>query len=88
MHDGFEDIPGHIEEGMFDLCITNPPFGSFETDSDTLRRFDLAVGRQSVDRVVLAIERCIKLAKPGGYIAIVVIDGILNNRSESTFATT
>jgi len=82
MHDGFEDIPGCIEEGMFDLCITNPPFGSFETDSDTLRRFDLAIGRQSVDRVVLAIERCIKLAKPGGYIAIVVIDGILNNRSE------
>lgn len=83
MHDGFEDVPGRVKEGMFDLCITNPPFGSFETNSATLRRFDLAVGRQSVDRVVLAIERCIKLVKPGsGKIAIVVIDGVLNNRSE------
>ena len=82
MHDGFEDIPGRIEEETFDLCITNPPFGSYETDSETLRRFELATGRQSVDRVILAIERCIRLTKPGGHIAIVVIDGVLNNRSE------
>ena len=81
MHDGFDDIPDHIEEGMFDLCITNPPFGSDETDSNTLSRFELGSGRQSVDRVVLAVERCIRLAKPGGHIAIIVIDGTLNNRS-------
>lgn len=81
MHDGFHDVPGHIEEGMFDLCITNPPFGSYETDSETLSRFELGTGRQSLDRVVLAVERCIRLTKPGGQIAIVVIDGILNNRS-------
>ena len=36
------------------------------------------------DRVVLAIERAIRLVKPGGKVAIIVIDGILNNdRSQS-----
>lgn len=81
MHDGFADVPEKIEEDMFDLCITNPPFGSDETDPDTLGRFELGSGRQSVDRVVLALERCIRLTKPDGLIAIVVIDGILNNPS-------
>ena len=81
MHDGFSDVPGHIEQGAFDLCITNPPFGSYETNAETLSRFELGMGRHSLDRVILAIERCIRLTKPGGQIAIVVIDGILNNRS-------
>lgn len=80
-HDGFRDVPGAIEENTFDLCLTNPPFGSNETDPENLARFELGNGHQSVDRVVLAIERCIKLTKPGGTIAIIVIDGLLNNRT-------
>ena len=81
MHDGFADVSGRIEEDKFDLCITNPPFGSDETDPKTLGRFELGSGRLSVDRVVLALERCIRLTKPAGLVAIVVIDGILNNPS-------
>ena len=77
--DGFRDVPGQIEEDRFDLCLTNPPFGSNETHAETLASFELGKGHQSVDRVVLAVERSIKLAKPGGKIAIVVIDGLLNN---------
>ena len=80
-HDGFLNIDGVIEESMFDLCLTNPPFGSNETDPETLGRFALGVGRNSVDRVVLALERSLKLVKPGGLVAIIVIDGILNNPS-------
>lgn len=80
-HDGFLDISGRVEEGAFDLCLTNPPFGSIETDPETLNRFELGSGRNSSDRVILALERCLRLVKPGGRVAIVVIDGVLNNRS-------
>ena len=39
MQDGFKDVPGRIEPAMFDLCLTNPPFGSLETDSTILKAF-------------------------------------------------
>ena len=81
MHDGLIDVNDKIGEGQFDLCITNPPFGSFETDADILNRFELGTGRKSQDRVILALERSLNLVRPGGIVAIVVIDGILNNRS-------
>lgn len=78
-HHGLQDIPGKIAEGEFDLCITNPPFGSFENDPKILRHYDVSSGRKSQDRVILAIERGLRLVKPGGMVSIVVIDGILNN---------
>ena len=80
-HDGLTDIPGRIEEGQFAICITNPPFGSTETDKATLKRYELGAGRNSQARVILALERAIKLVKPNGWIAIIVIDGVLNNIS-------
>jgi len=81
MHDGMTDVPDKIKEGEFEICLTNPPFGSYETDPAVLKRFELGSGRNSQDRVILAVERCIRLVKPGGQISIVVIDGILNNSS-------
>ena len=81
MHDGFIDVPDKIEEQQFDLCLTNPPFGSFENNPEVLNRYELGQGRKSQDRVILALERCIRLVKPEGLIGIVVIDGVLNNKS-------
>jgi len=81
MHDGLTDVPDVIVENSFDLCLTNPPFGSFETDPKVLKRYELGAGRNTQDRVILAVERSIKLTKPGKRIAIIVIDGILNNVS-------
>ena len=82
LHHGLTDVEGVIEEGTFDICLTNPPFGSFENDPEILRAYELTLSRNSQDRVVLAIERAIRLVKPGsGRIGIVVIDGILNNKS-------
>lgn len=78
--DGFIDLPGKITEKTFDLCLTNPPFGSNETDQAVLGLYELGAGRNSVDRCVLALERAIRLVKPGAYVAIVIIDGVLNNR--------
>jgi type I restriction enzyme M protein len=80
-HDGFADIPGKIKDDLFDICLTNPPFGSTETDPNTLARYDLGAGRRSQDRVILVLERAIRLVTPNGWIAIVVIDGVLNNVS-------
>lgn len=80
MHDGFADVPSVIEEGKFNLCLTNPPFGSMETDPATLARYELGAGRKSQDRVILALERALRLVKPGGQVGIVVIDGVLNTK--------
>jgi len=81
LHHGLKNVAGHIENGNFDICVTNPPFGSFESDPDILAMYELGAGRQSQDRMILAIERAIKLVKPNGRIGIVVADGLLNNPS-------
>jgi type I restriction enzyme M protein len=79
MHDGLTNISSRIEEGAFAVCITNPPFGSTENDAKTLAKYELGTGRKSQERVILAIERAVRLVKPGGRIGIIVIDGLLNN---------
>lgn len=81
-HHGLEDIPGRIEEGEFDLCITNPPFGAIEKDKAVLTQYELGAGRKSQDRMVLAMERALNLVKPGGRVAIVVAEGLLDNPSD------
>jgi type I restriction enzyme M protein len=78
---GLKDISGRIEEAEFDLCITNPPFGAVEKDEAILRRYELGAARKSQDRMVLAVERALKLVKPGGRVAIVVAEGLLDNPS-------
>lgn len=80
-HHGLIDIPGRIEEGSFDLCITNPPFGANENDPEILGQYELGAGRKSQDRMILAMERTIRLVKPDGRVAIVVADGLLDNSS-------
>lgn len=78
-HDGFKNVPGKIEEDKFDICFTNPPFGANETDENVLKLYDLGSGRSSQKREILAVERCIKLVKPGkGVVAMILPDGILN----------
>ncbi len=79
MLDGLTYVLGKVEEGKFDVCPTNPPFGSSETDPKVLNRYEL--GRRSQDRVILALERSVPLIKPGGIVAIVMIDSELNNSS-------
>lgn len=81
MHHGLTDVAGVIEENLFHLCLTNPPFGSHETDKEILGSYEFGSGRNSQDRLILAIERSIRLVKPGGLVGIVVIDGVLNNRT-------
>jgi len=79
---GLKDIAGRIEESMFDICLTNPPFGAIEKDTAILNEYELGAGRKSQDRMVLAIERTLRLLKPGGRMGIVVAEGLLDNSSD------
>jgi type I restriction enzyme M protein len=81
-HHGLVNVPGTIEDEKFDVCLTNPPFGSLENDPEILKLYELGRGRKSQSRVILALERAVNLVKPGGRIGIVVIDGIINNESK------
>lgn len=79
-HDGLVDVEGVIYEEKFNVCLTNPPFGAFETNTELLNKYELGKNRSSQAREILAIERCLKLVKRGtGIVAMVLPDGLLNN---------
>ena len=78
----------------FDFIITNPPFGSKirQTEQAYMHQYGYALkgidwlapnSRQTVrnnqSTEILFIEQCYNFLRPGGYIAIVIPDGILTN---------
>lgn len=83
--------------GTFDVVLANPPFGAkiVAASPQVLRRFDLGyrwtaskkgdyVRGAALDGVppqVLFIERCLKLARPGGRLGLVVPESLLSSRS-------
>lgn len=83
---GFEDAIDADENvvigrDLFDVVLTNPPFGSAETDPTILANHEIGSGKKSIERAALAMERALALAKPGGWVGIIVMDGILSNSS-------
>jgi type I restriction enzyme M protein len=62
----------------FDLIITNPPFGSDFSDATALKQYELGRGYTSRRRGILFIERCLDLLKEGGYLGLVIDDGVLS----------
>ncbi len=82
-HDGLFDTD-LIKEGKFHKVFTNPPFGSKVEKEKVLERFCLAGKNRKMQRSeVLFLERCIKLLKPGGQMAIVLPDIILNGANNA-----
>jgi type I restriction enzyme M protein len=87
-----------IEDGSFDVVLTNPPFGAkiFIEDKKILKNYKLGHEwikehsnnwkiSNSVSKQVpqiLFIERCLQLLKPDGRMAIVLPDGIFGNPSD------
>lgn len=80
----------------FDFIITNPPFGSTirQTEQAYMHQYNMAKkqmdwlkpndkdkARDNQNTEVLFIEKCHHYLKQGGYLAIVVPDGILTNSS-------
>ncbi len=85
-----------FKENSFDYIITNPPFGSIikQTEKAYLHQYKLAIkerdwlnpnskesDRPSQSTEILFIEQAEKYLVDGGYLAIVVPDGILTNSS-------
>ena len=83
--------------GRFDFIITNPPFGSAVrlTEQAYLKTYDLGSkeinwldlknsgvkNRDTQSTEVLFIEQCYQFLTDGGYLAIVLPDGVLTNSS-------
>lgn len=81
----------------FDYIITNPPFGSSvkQTERAYMNQYRMAIkdadwldvkkqgskNRANQSTEVMFIEQCYRFLKPGGYLAIVIPDGILTNSS-------
>jgi len=67
----------------FDILLTNPPFAGETPDQGILRQYDLAKKdgklKRNVERHILFIERSLDAIKPGGRLAIVLPQGVLNN---------
>ena len=67
----------------FDVLITNPPFAGEIKDQGLLRQYEF--GRKKgklvnkIERHILFIERVLDMVRPGGRIAIVLPQGVLNN---------
>jgi type I restriction enzyme M protein len=85
-----------FKAGLFDFIITNPPFGSTvkQTEKAYLHQYRLASRqvdwlnpkskaseRPGQDTEILFIEQCGHYLADGGYLAIVIPDGILTNSS-------
>lgn len=68
----------------FDILLTNPPFaGENKGDPGLLRQYELAKKdgklRGNMERHILFIERSLDAIRPGGRMAIVLPQGVLNN---------
>ncbi len=77
--------------GGFDVLVGNPPFGDTVKSGDrdllgenSLDRFAVAEGRNQVPSEHAILERGIEMLKPGGRLAFVVPDGLLNNQGEQS----
>ena len=69
-----------IEEGSFDVVLTNPPFGAHDHIPRILQHYELGKGKTQ-KREALLLERQVRLLRPGGRIAVVIPEGILSNKS-------
>lgn len=67
----------------FDVLMTNPPFAGTVKERDVLRLYNLAEknGRyvNKIGRHILFLERSLQFIRPGGRMAIVLPQGLLNN---------
>jgi type I restriction enzyme M protein len=74
---------GSADPAVFDLIVTNPPFGSIMRQEvmEMIGRFKLGHKKKSLPLEILGLERCFQFLKPGGRMAIVLPDGLLKNKN-------
>lgn len=66
---------------LFDVIVTNPPFGSKIPiqDSNILNQYEIAGTSKSMSPEELFVERCVQFLKPKGRLAVVLPDSILGS---------
>jgi len=81
-----QDARNEVPYSKADIVLTNPPFGgkakiddSHILDRYELTRWEFKDSRSSLPAEQLFIETAMNFLKPGGVLAIVLPDGILNN---------
>jgi len=79
-----EDNNKNFKYFNFDILLTNPPFAGEIKERTLLNEYFLAKNdkgklRNKMERHILFIERALNLLKPGGRMAIVLPQGVLNN---------
>ena len=86
--DNYPDIIALRDDGqqdpeVFDIVVTNPPFGSIMKREvmEMLGRFDLGYKRKSLPLEVMGLERSIQFLKPGGKIAIVLPEHLMKGKN-------
>lgn len=74
---------GKKDPGVFDIVVTNPPFGSIMKQEvmEMLGRFDLGHKKKSLPLEVLGLERSLQFLKPGGKLAIVLPEHLMKGKS-------
>jgi type I restriction enzyme M protein len=84
--DNYPDISALTDSGepaIFDVVLTNPPFGSI-MKQETLKmlgRFDLGHKRKSLPLEVLGLERSVQFLRPNGRLAIVLPEHLTKGKS-------
>lgn len=73
----------NIDPAIFDIVLTNPPFGSIMRQETMvmLGRFDLGYKKKSLPLEILGLERSLQFLKPGGRIAIVLPEHMMKGKN-------
>lgn len=82
IHSWEADLSHLIQEGTFDVVISNPPGGvnyNLGHDDELKNFFPLESRRKTLQNAPLFIQRATQLTKSGGKICLIVPDGILAN---------
>lgn len=86
--DNYPDIialrdDGRQDPAVFDVVVTNPPFGSIMKQEvmEMLGRFDLGHKKKSLPLEVMGLERSLQFLKPGGKLAIVLPEHLMKGKN-------
>ncbi len=86
--DNYPDIialrdDGEKDPSVFDVIVTNPPFGSImrQESMEIIGRFQLGHKKKSLPLEILGLERSFQFLKPNGRLAIVLPEHLMKGKS-------